>query len=64
MGAYFPTICRLVRRLDCVAETYEATVDDDHGRRDVDWMVSGLLCLWALLQVGTLTHYLQVYPLF
>ncbi len=64
MGAYFPTIWRLVRRLDRVASTYEAAVDDDHGRRDVDWIVSGLLCLWALLQVGTLTYYLQLYPLF
>ena len=64
MDVYFPTIRRLFRLLDCVAASYETVVKCARGRQDVDWMVSGLLCLWVLLQIGVLAHYLRIYPLF
>ncbi len=51
-------------RLDCLAERYEAAVDADPERRQMDRMVSGLLCLWTVIQVGALSRYLQAYPLF
>ena len=59
-----PALRRVMRRLDRVAESYEAAIDSDHDRQDLDWMLSGLLCLWSLIQVGVLAHYLRTYPLF
>ena len=64
MGATLTAVRRLGRRFDHAAERYEAAVDEDWERQKMDWMVSGLLCLWTLIQVGVLTHYLQIYPLF
>lgn len=57
-------IRRFVRRLDHVADRYEASINSQRGRNSMDWAVSALLCLWTVIQVGVLTHYLQVYPLF
>ncbi len=57
-------IRRLVRRLDHVADRYEASIDDRRGREDMDWAVSALLCLWTVVQVGVLAHLFQIYPLF
>lgn len=57
-------IRRLVRRLDHVADRYEASVDEERGRERMDWALSALLCLWTVVQVGVLTYYLQVFPLF
>ena len=64
MDSGLTAIRRLVRRLDHVADRYEASIDNQRGRKGMDWAVSALLCLWTVVQVGVLTIYLQVYPLF
>lgn len=64
MGMDLTIVRRLWRRLDRAAVSYEATVNDDLKCQDMDWMVTGLLCLWVLVEVGVLMHYLRIYPLF
>ena len=64
MGRSITGLRSVAERLDCLAERYEAAVDADPERRQMDRMVSGLLCLWTVMQVGALSRYLQAYPLF
>ena len=64
MGAALARSCHYWRRLDRLADRYEAAVDQDRVDQSVDRIVSLLLALWATVQLGALLLQLQAHPLF
>ncbi len=55
---------RIARGADRLAAGYEEAAGSQKGIGEIDRILSLLLCLWLIFQLGLLGHLLSRYPLF